>query len=67
MYDVLSTKILQGSDTASRAVLQKRCSKISDLNLGLIYKRKVEKFISKPELFKRCFSKILMTTITTIA
>ena len=42
MYDVF-TKILQGSDTASGAVLHKRCSKICDLNLGLIYLRKVLK------------------------
>ena len=42
MYDVF-TKILQGSDTASGAVLQKRYSKICDLNLGLIYLRKVLK------------------------
>ena len=43
MYYVLCTKILQGSDTASGAVLHKRCSKICDLNLGLIYLRKVLK------------------------
>ena len=28
MYYVLSTKILQGSDTASATVLQKSCSRI---------------------------------------
>ena len=42
MYDVF-TKILQGSDTASGAFLHKRYSKICDLNLGLIYLRKVLK------------------------
>ena len=42
MYDVF-TKILQGSDTASGAVLHKRYSKICDLNLGLLYLRKVLK------------------------
>ena len=43
MYDVLSTMILQGSDTASGNVIQKRCSKICGLNLGLIYLEKVSK------------------------
>ena len=43
MYDVLSTKILQRSDTASGTVLQKRCSKICGLNPGLIYSQKVSK------------------------
>ena len=37
MYYVLSTKILQGSDTASGTVLQKRCSRIFGLNPRLIY------------------------------
>ena len=32
MYYALSTKILQGSDTASGTVLQKRCSRICGLN-----------------------------------
>ena len=40
MYDELSTKILQGSDTASGTVLHKRCSRICDLNPGLIYLQK---------------------------
>ena len=43
MYDVLSTKILQRSDTASGTVLQKRCSKICGLNLELIYSQEVSK------------------------
>ena len=43
MYDLLSTKILQGSDTASGTVVQKRCSKTCGLNLGLIYIYKVSK------------------------
>ena len=43
MHDVLSTKVLQGSDTASGTVLQKRCSRIYGLNLGLIYLQKVFK------------------------
>ena len=37
MYDLLSTKIVQGSDTASGTVVQKRCSETCGLNLGLIY------------------------------
>ena len=37
MYDVFFTKMLQGSDTASWTVLQKRCSAICGLNPGLIY------------------------------
>ena len=43
MYDVLSTKILQGSDTASRTVLQKMSFRIYGLNPGLIYLQKVSK------------------------
>ena len=43
MYDVLSTEILQGSDTASGTVLHKRCSRICGLNPGLIYLQKVLK------------------------
>ena len=36
-------KMLQGSDTASGTVLQKRCSRICGLNPGLIYLQKVSK------------------------
>ena len=36
-------KILQGSDTASGTVLQKRCLRIYDLNPGLTYLQKVSK------------------------
>ena len=36
-------KILQGSGTASGAVLQKRCSRIRGLNPGLTYLQKVSK------------------------
>ena len=36
-------KILQGSDTASRTVRQKTCSRICGLNPGLIYLQKVSK------------------------
>ena len=43
MYDILSTEILQGSDTASGTVLHKRCSRIYGLNPGLIYLQKVLK------------------------
>ena len=43
MYYVLSTKILQGSDTASGTVLLKRCSEISGLNPTLIYFQRVSK------------------------
>ena len=43
MYDVLSTKILQGSDTDSGTALQKHCSRICGLNPGLIYLQKVSK------------------------
>ena len=43
MYYVLSTKILQGAVTASGTVLQKRCSRISGLNLRLIYLQRVSK------------------------
>ena len=43
MYDLLSTKILKGSDTASGTVLHKRCSKNCGLNTGLIYLQKVLK------------------------
>ena len=57
-------KILQVSDTASVTVLQKNCSRICGLNPGLIY---LQKFISKTELLKRYFSRILITTITIIA
>ena len=41
MYDVLSIKILQGSDTGSGTVIQKRCFRICGLNPGLIYLQKV--------------------------
>ena len=51
-------KILQGSDTASGTVLQKRCSSICGLNPA---------FISKTERLKRYFSRILIATITIIA
>ena len=57
-------KILQVSDTASVTVLQKKCSRICCLNPGLIY---LQKFISKTELLKRYFSRILITTITITA
>ena len=43
MYDVLSTKILQGSDMASVTVLQNNCSRIYGLNAGLIYLKKISK------------------------
>ena len=43
MYYVLSTKILQGSDTASGTDFQKRCSKICGLNPRLIYLQRVFK------------------------
>ena len=43
LYDVLSIKILQRSDTANGAVLQKRCSGICSLNPGLTYLQKVSK------------------------
>ena len=43
LYDVLSIKILQRSDTANGAVLQKRCSGICGLNPGLTYLQKVSK------------------------
>ena len=43
MYDVFSTKILQGSDTDSGTVLQKSCSRIYGLNPGLPYLQKVSK------------------------
>ena len=43
MYDVLSTKILQGSDRSRGTVIQKRCSRICGLNPGLIYLQKVFK------------------------
>ena len=43
MYYVLSTKILQGSDTTSGTVLLKRCSEISGLNPRLIYFQRVSK------------------------
>ena len=67
MYDLLSTKILQGSDTAIGTVVQKRCSKTCGLNLGLIYiYKKSLKIISKTKLLKRFFSRILITTITII-
>ena len=41
MYDVLSIKILQGSDAASGTLLQKRCSRIYGLNPGLMYLEKL--------------------------
>ena len=41
IYDVLSIKILQGSDAASGNLLQKRCSRIYGLNSGLIYLEKL--------------------------
>ena len=41
MYYALSTKILQGSDTASGTVLQNRCSRICGLNPILIYLQRV--------------------------
>ena len=43
MYYLLSTKILQGSDTASGTALQKRCSRIYGLNPRLIYLQRVSK------------------------
>ena len=52
MYDVLSPKILQRSDTASGTVLQKRCSKICGLNPGLIYSQ-----VSKNSFLKLNFLK----------
>ena len=43
MYYVLSTKVLQGSGTASRTVLQKTCCRICGLNPRLIFLQKVYK------------------------
>ena len=40
IYDVLSIKILQGSDAASGTLLQKRRSRIYGLNPGLMYLEK---------------------------
>ena len=37
MYYILSSKILQGSDTATGTVFQKRRSRICGLNPRLIY------------------------------
>ena len=36
-------KILQGSDTASGTILQKRCSRICGLNTTLIYLQRIFK------------------------
>ena len=69
MYYVLSTKILQGSDTGRGTVIQKRYSRICGLNPGLIYLQLTKsfyKFISKTELLKIYFSRILITTVTII-
>ena len=52
MYDVLSTKILQGSDMASVTVLQNNCSRIYGLNAGLIYLK-----VSKNSFLKLNFLK----------
>ena len=43
MYDVLSAKILQGSDTGRGTVIQKRFFRICGLNPGLISLQKVFK------------------------
>ena len=43
MHYVLSTKTLQGSDTASGTVLQKKCFRICGLNPRLIYLQRVSK------------------------
>ena len=45
MYYVLFTKILQGSDTTSGTVFQKRCSRICGLNPRLIYLQRVSKIL----------------------
>ena len=43
MYYLLSTKILQGADTAMGTVLQKGCSSICGWNPRLIYLQRVSK------------------------
>ena len=61
MHDVLSTKVLQGSGTASGTVLQKRCSRIYGLNPGLIYLQKVFKnSFLKLNLLKDIFQGFLL-------
>ena len=64
MNYVLSTKILQESDTSSGAVLQKRCSRICGLNPRLIYSQRVSKKLLLKLKFLEDFSGILITTIT---
>ena len=56
MYDVLSTKSLQGSDMTSGTVLQKRCSRMCGLNPGLTCLQKVSKNVFlKPNFLKDIF------------
>ena len=56
MYDVLSTKSLQGSDMTSGTVLQKRCSRMCGLNPGLTCLQKVSKnAFLKPNFLKDIF------------
>ena len=61
MYNVLSTKIPQGSHTASGTVLRKRCSRctrICGLNPRLIYLQRVFKnLFLKLNFFKDSFCK----------
>ena len=69
MYYVLFTKILQGADTGtSGTVLPKRYSRICGRNPIERYTltKCFWKFLSETELLQRYFSKILITTITTI-
>ena len=62
-------KILQGLDTASGTVLQKRCSRIWGLNPGLIYLQKVSKnSFLKLNFLKDIFQRFwLQLNITIIA
>ena len=58
MNYVLSTKILQESDTASGTVLQKRCSIICGLKPTLIYSQRVsKKLFLKPKFLKDIFQR----------
>ena len=43
MYYIISTKVLQGSDTVCGTVLQKRCSRIYGLNSRLVCIQRVSK------------------------